>query len=104
MKTAEMKQILFEKLQAENCYFSKSDISIRKDGNGYKIIIADYEHIIFTIKLETDSEFNNAEEMTLWTQHKDSKHKNLLMLEESHSDKTMKDILIYLGYYIGTRF
>ena len=46
MKTSEMKQILFDKLQAENCYFQKSDISIRKSGNNYKIVIADYEHII----------------------------------------------------------
>lgn len=104
MTTKEMKQILFDKLQSENCCFAKSDISIQKIRNGYKIIIKDYEHIIFTIKLEIDKDFENAEEMTLWRQYKDSKRKTLLLLEEGHNDSAMQHVLIDLGYHIGTRF
>lgn len=96
MKTAEMKQILFEKLQAENCYFSKSDISIRKDGNGYKIIIADYEHIPFKMSFEYDDYFC----YTVWVF---TNGENIIFVD-SKKDYDIKTALIRLGYYIGTRF
>ena len=102
LTTKEMKQILVDKLKAENTYFTLKDIHMTKQGNNYKVFIADYESIIFIIKFSIDRE--DGEEITLWRQFKNDKQKKLLLLEESHSDETIKTVLLYLGYYIGTRF
>lgn len=105
MNTKEMKKILAQKLQDENTYFTVSDISLSKYGeNGYKIIIKDYEHIIFFIKLDIDDDFEEEEEICVWMKYRGEKKKYLLFLEESHTDKAIKECLIHLGYYIGTRF
>lgn len=96
-----MKTMLYNKLCDENCNFKKSDISIRKENKNYKIVIKDYEHIVFIIKLEND-DFGKI--ITLWKQYKGKTHKNLLNLEEEHTNESMTSTLIQLGYYIGTRF
>ena len=106
LTTKEMKQILAEKLKAENTYFTIKDIHMtkqaRKHNDSYKVFIADYEHIIFTIEFITDED--NKKEIALWKQYKASKRKTLMLLEEKHNEEAIKNVLLYLGYYIGSRF
>lgn len=100
MKVAEMKQILFNKLQDENAYFQKSDISIKKDGNRkYNIIIKDYEHIPFTMSFEYDDIFEYHIIIS-------DENENIAFVEcvKDYTDADIKLALIELGYYIGTRF
>lgn len=96
MTTAEAKNILADKLKAENCYFTKQDISIRKQGEVYKIIIADYEHIPFTLKTEYDDYFGFCVMVN-------ANDENIIFID-SKKDYDFKTALIELGYYIGTRF
>ena len=91
-----MKQILFDKLQSENCYFSKSDISIRKQGNSYKIVIKDYEHIPFTMKTEIDDYFGFC--IMVYANNYD------IIFVDSKKNYNFESALLQLGYYIGTRF
>lgn len=97
MNAIEMKAILADKLKAENTYFAKSHISIRKNGESYKIIIKDYEHLPFTMTFEYDDYFG----YTVWI-HNDS-FKNIVFVD-SKKEYDIKSALIELGYYIGTRF
>ena len=96
MTTQEMKNVLFDKLQAENTYFSKSDISIRKQGNGYKIIIKDYEHIPFKMTLETDDYFGFC--VLVYADDYN------IIFVDSKKSYDIEHALLQLGYYIGTRF
>ena len=57
MTTNEMKTILYDKLCDECCYFTKSDISIKKHGQEYRIAIKDYECIPFKMFFEYDDYF-----------------------------------------------
>ena len=97
MKVSEMKQILADKLKAENTYFTKSNISIRKNGEKYKIVIKDYEHLPFTMSFEYDDYFG----YTVWVCN--DSFKNIVFVD-SKKEYDIKSALIELGYYIGTRF
>lgn len=97
MTTQEMKQILFDKLQAENTYFTKSDISIKKHGNDYIIVIKDYEDFPFKMIFEYDDYFG----FVVWVLSKDHEE---IVFTNSKKDYDIETALIYLGYYIGTRF
>lgn len=97
MTTAEMKNILANKLKDEDTYFTKSHISIRKHGEEYKIVIKDYEHIPFTMKFEYDDYFG----FCVWVTN--DSFKNIVFVE-SKKDYDIETALIRLGYYIGTRF
>lgn len=98
MKTAEMKQILADKLKAENCYFTKQDIHIQKvNDSKYKIHIADYEHIIFTMFAEVDEYFGYTVTIT-------NNFDDCDIFVDSKKGYDYKSALIELGYYIGTRF
>lgn len=96
MTTNEMKTILYNKLQDENCNFSKSDISIRKDGETYKIIIKDYEHCPFRMSFEYDYCCGYIVYLYI--------DKTNVIYVDSKKDYDIKTALIELGYYIGTRF
>lgn len=96
MTTKEMKDILATKLHDEGCYFTKSDISIRKSGNNYKIIIKDYEHMPFTVKFETDDYFGFC--VLVYAD------KYNIIFVDSKRKYDIETALIRLGYYIGTRF
>ena len=98
MTTSEMKNILFQKLQDEGCYFKKSDISIRQTKEGYKVVIKDYEHIPFTITTEQDEYFGYIVYV-----NDDFEEKNIIFVD-SKKDYDFTSALIRLGYYIGTRF
>lgn len=98
IKTAEMEEILFQKLQDERCNFTKSDIDIKNDKDCYTVLIKDYEHIPFNITLEKDEFFgyivnvyNVFEEKTI-------------IFVDNKNEYDLKTALIRLGYYIGTRF
>ena len=54
MTTKEMKNILVNKFEDENCCFTRKDVSIRKSGKTTTIIIKDYEHITFKITEDYD--------------------------------------------------
>ena len=97
MKTCEMKAILADKLKAENTYFTKSHISIKKIGESYKIVIKDYEHLPFTMKFEYDDYFG----FIVWVIN--DSYKNIVFVD-SKKEYDIKTALIELGYYIGTRF
>lgn len=97
MTTNEMKTILADKLKAENTYFTKSDISIKKHGEKYKIVIKDYEHIPFTMSFNFDDYFG----FTVWVTNDSFK---TIAFVDSKKEYDIKTALIQLGYYIGTRF
>ena len=101
MTTKEIKEVLADKLQSEGTYFQKSDIKAQKYGKGYKIVIKDYEHIEFIIKYEND-DFGSL--ITLWRKAPERKTAYLIHLEEGQNDNNLYDVLLNLGYYIGTRF
>ena len=101
MTTNEMKDILTKKLKEEGCYFKKSDISIKKIKDCYHVVIKDYEHIPFKISFEYDDYFNYV----VWVYRKedDILYKIINMIDNK-KEYDIKSALIYLGYYIGTRF
>lgn len=100
MKTNEMKQILADKLKAENCYFTKKDIVINKVNNSkYTIYIKDYEHIVFSFRL-----FFEDDEYIVYITNEDMRYNDKSIMIESKKEYDIESALIELGYYIGTRF
>lgn len=97
MTTAEMKNILADKLKAEQTYFTKSHISIKKQGEKYKIVIKDYEHLPFYMSFEYDNYFGYTVMIA------NDSHK-IISFVENKKDYDIKTALVELGYYIGTRF
>lgn len=95
MTTVEMKDVLYNKLKDEGCYFKKSDISIRRKKNGYTVIIKDYEHIPFTITEDIDDYFG-------YILYVDREY-NLDFIDSKNGFDYFTAML-RLGYYIGTRF
>ena len=101
MKTTEMKETLYNKLKAENCYFTKSDIGIKKESdNKYIITIKDYEPFNFIMKLSIDDD----EYEVIVSKYYKNEYDGLIAYETSKKDYDIKSALIELGYYIGTRF
>lgn len=101
MKTTEMKEILYNKLKAENTYFTKQDINIKTvNENKYIITIKDYEHINFRMTLSIDE---NEYEVTI-SQYYNNKFDELVSYQTSRKAYDIEYALIELGYYIGTRF
>jgi len=96
MTTNEIKEILASKLHDEGCYFTKSDISVRKTSTGYKIVIKDYEHIPFKVTLEEDEYFGKC----VFVRTDDE----TVTFRYSKKDYPMYEAMLSLGYYIGTRF
>lgn len=99
MTIKEMKLVLANKLKDENTYFTVSDISIKKHGTKYKIVIKDYEHIPFTMSFEYDEYFEYHIIIS-------DDYENIAFVEcvKNYNDADIKLALIELGYYIGTRF
>lgn len=101
MKVAEMKQTLFKKLQDEQSNFKKSDIVIVKStSNIYNVTIKDYEHIPFRLELELDEFLGYV----VYVQYYNGDYYKTIELFDSKKEYQLQDALIYLGYYIGTRF
>ena len=101
MKATEMKQTLFNKLQAENTHFQKSDISIKKaNENKYIITLKDFEPFSFIMKLSIDEK---EYEVTI-SQYFNNKYDELVSYQTSSKAYDIEYALIELGYYIGTRF
>lgn len=98
MTTAEMKNILAKKLKDENTYFTKSHINIKKLGEGYKIIIKDYEHIPFKMNFSFDNYFGYQ----VWI--RDMCEGCNIIFVDSKKNYDIETALIHLGYYISTRF
>ena len=97
MTINDMKEILANKLKDEGAHFTKSDIIIKKQGESYKIVIKDYEHLPFKMSLEYDDYFG----YTVWICN--DSFKNIAYVD-SKKDYDIESALIELGYYIGTRF
>lgn len=98
MNSNDMKNALYEKLHDEGCYFKKSDISIRKIANGFKITIKDYEHIPFRVWVDSDDcigEYIAVERMD---------DESTVAFVDGADDRHMKEALLDLGYYIASRF
>lgn len=98
--TRAMKQVLFDKLQSEGCYFTMSDISIKKQGNAYKIVIKDYEHIPFLLEFEMDDYFG----FVVWLYRLDEDEKQCISMIDSKYKYRVNDTMLQLGYYIASRF
>lgn len=98
MTIADMKNILADKLKEENTYFTAADISIEKNGERYKIIIKDYEHIPFEMYFTNDDYFGSE----VWV--KECFSGEHIIYVDSKKEHNIKSALIQLGYYIGTRF
>lgn len=92
MNTTELKQLLFNKLQAEQTTFKKSDIHISKiNENKYTITLKDFEPFSFKLNLST-------EDITI------SKYYNNEFCELVTLADNTNEAILYLGYYIATRF
>ena len=98
MTTNEMKDILASKLQSEGTYFKKSHIKITTRPHGYQVVIKDYEHCPFNIRLEEDEYFGYC----VWV--KDEWSDEYIIFEDSKKEYKLFEALQQLGYYIGTRF
>ena len=96
MTTVEMKDVLFNKLQDESSCFKKSEISIKKTRRGYDVVIKGYEHCPFHIIEEVDDYFGYM----LWIRNDDE----IIDMFDSKKEYRYKTALVYIGYYIGTRF
>ena len=101
MKIIEMKNILFEKLQDENCYFTSQDIVINKtSSNLYTICINGCQP--FKFELSTTRE--EDEYITVVTMFYNNCQEDIIYYDFSKKDYNIKYALVELGYYIGTRF
>jgi len=97
--TREIKQILAQKLKEEGTYFTPADISVRKTGvDRFRVVIKDYEHIPFSITTETDDYFGNIVYVT------EGFDGTTVAYVDSKKGFDFRTAVIYLGYYIGTRF
>lgn len=93
-----MKNILFKKLQDEQCNFKKADINITKQKESYQIVIKGYEHTPFKMTFEHDEYFGYI--VYIYDLFEES---NIIFID-SKKEYDIKTALIHLGYYIGTRF
>ena len=98
MNVNDMKNILAKKLKEENTYFTKSHISMEKQGKSYKIIIKDYEHIYFKMTLSYDDYFGY--EVSIY----DSFSDRIIIYVDNKKDYDIENALIQLGYHIGNTF
>lgn len=101
----EIKQVIFDKLQDENCCFTKKDIHIEATDYGYKIWITDYEHCTFYLHFEYDNEF--FFEYETWVCEGSDDYPNdreIICLLNSKTGFRTKEALLNIGYTIGTTF
>ena len=107
MTTAEMKDILYNKLQDEGCYFTKRDLSVKwipKD-KAVWIVVKDYEHIKFKMTTEEDDYFGKIVNIvSYWQDGCELKRDETVAFIDSKHDYRYRDAMLRLGYYIGTRF
>lgn len=112
MTNNRMKNILAQKLEDENTCFTKSDIRISKTGEGKdytKMVctIADYTHCQFHIALFTEEDawwqenygcYVVSVTMPEW-------YENALFYEWGKDiNDLLRQALMYIGFYAGTRF
>ena len=101
MTIPEMKQTLYKKLQDEQSNFKKSDIVIIKStDNIYNVTIKGFEHIPLRLELEIDEFLGYV----VYVQYYNGIFYKTVEMIESKKDYDMQHALLYLGYYIGTRF
>ena len=94
-----LKDLLAEKLHDEGCYFTKKDISISSVNNNHKVVIKDYEHCPFEVTYTCDEYLGNC--VTVWNRQDDT----IVHMAECHTwEDGQREAMLYLGYYIGTRF
>lgn len=97
MKSSELKTILYNKLQAEQTSFKKSDISIKKVKHHYIITIKDFKHIQFKLAFEYDDFFG----FIVWVS---DNNYNTIAEVVSLKEYDITTALNELGYYIASRF
>ena len=94
----EMKLILAQKFEDEECCFTQEDITIEEQDNGLKIIIKDFEHCPISISKEKDDYFGYV----LYV--KDECEEEIIGMYNSRRDYPYTEALINIGYYIASRF
>lgn len=98
MNGIDIKSVLYEKLHDEGCYFKKSDISVRKIANCFRITIKDYEHIPFRVcvdNVDCIGKYIAVERMDVGS---------IVTFVNGADDCRMREVLLILGYYISCRF
>lgn len=98
MTTNELKDILAQKLHEEGTYFTKADIKAQKTKTGFKVVIADYEHIPFTIHMEEDDYFGKCVFITT------PFYQDSITFKYSKKEYPLFEALLSLGYHIGNCF
>ena len=101
MTINEMKDILAQKLKDENCYFSKSDLSIEKGTKDITISIKGTEPFSFIMTFEHDEYFGY---ITCVHRYFNGKRDMTISFIESKQGYDVKQALIEIGYHIGTQF
>ncbi len=101
MKVTEMKQILFDKFQDENCGFKKSDIIITKTKEGHEIQIKDFNHITFKMTTEKDDYFGF---IVYIQEYLFGEYYSSPAFETSKKDYDFRSALVLLGYHIANTF
>ena len=94
MTTKEMKEVLYQKIKDEGCSFKKSDIKINKAKNGYKVQVEDFMPIkliltkddYFGYMVMAEDEFED------------------IYFGNSKIDYPLHEAMVYIGYYVGTRY
>ena len=103
MTSVEMKDILYKKLQDEGCYFKKKDISVKRSGRDVVFEIAGYEHCPFTLMVEED-EFFAMGYIVMATIPEEGTVADEIVKNKENLDRAIRDVIVRIGYYIGTRF
>lgn len=98
MTTNELKEILAFKLREEGTYFTKKHIHARKTKTGFKVVIEDYEHIPFNINIEEDDYFGKC--VFIQSPYETE----VISFRYSKKEYPLFESILYLGYYIGSRF
>ena len=94
-----LKDLLVEKFEAENCYFKQKDVSISSVNNKHKIVIKDYEFCPFEVTYDNNEYFGQC--VTVWDRQDDT---IVHMAECNNWEDGQREAMLYLGYYIASRF
>lgn len=98
MDVNDMKNILAKKLKEEDAYLDKSHISIKKQGNAYRITLKGYEHIYFKMDFYQDEYFGYV--VSIY----DSFEGCNLIFVDNKKCYDVENALVELGYHIANCF
>lgn len=98
MNVENMKNILAQKLKEENSYLTKSHINMEKHGEDFTIVIKDYEHIYFKMRMYHDDDLGYV--VSIYDSFDDCE----VVFVNNEKFHDLENALIDLGYHIGNTF